>query len=125
MTICLRCIYLAIYYTLFAAWNRNHDETLDFYLSNADPYLWKDGHSTDPAVWKDFVEAFKKRFPEGCCSEGDAHAFALTYLSDIADEYSDWVGEGCRDFVAAFERETSPETLEHNLRAYRGQVDEG
>ena len=86
MTISERSIYLTIYHSLFAVWSKDHDETLGFYLSNADPYLWKDGHSADPAVWEDFDEAFVKRFPGGCGSAEDAHAFALTYISDIADE---------------------------------------
>ena len=125
MTINARSVYLAIYYTLDDVWNKNHDETLDFYLSNANPDLWKEGESADPAVWAVFERTFKARFPEGCSSKEDAYAFALTYLSDIADEYSDWVGEGYYDFVAAFERETSPETWEHDLRAYQEQADEG
>lgn len=125
MTYCARCVYLAIFYTLNDAWNKDHDETLGFYLSNANPYLWQEGGSADPAVWAVFERTFKARFPEGCGSAEDAHAFALTYLLDIADEHSDWVGEGYYDFVAAFERETSPEAWEHDLRAYQEQVDEG
>lgn len=80
--------FVNMFMALDAYWDESGDETLGGYLSEANPYLFKDRGSADPAVWTEFEAAFLKRFPTGYASVEDAHRFVRDYLAGIGDEYS-------------------------------------
>lgn len=81
--------YVNLFLALDALWDECHDDTLAGYLSEANPFLFKDGGSADPAIWSEFSAAFSERFPLGEASLKDAHDFVFKYLESLSDEYSD------------------------------------
>ncbi|MCD8316376.1 MAG: hypothetical protein LUB61_03090 [Eggerthellaceae bacterium] len=72
-------VYVAMFYALEAAFHRNKDEELEQYVSDSNPFLWKDGGSADPAVYVGFAEAFDKAFGDSAY-EKDSLKFVRNYL---------------------------------------------
>lgn len=80
--------FVNMFLALDALWDECHDDTLAGYLSEANPYFFKDKGSADPAIWAEFSAAFSLRFSEGNASLEDAHQMVVGYLEGISDEYS-------------------------------------
>ena len=53
--------FVAVYYALDAAYDNNHDKILREYLSNANPFQFKDGRSADPATYSEFRSFYEGR----------------------------------------------------------------
>lgn len=80
--------FINMFLSLDAYWDEHRDETIAGFLSEANPYLFKDKGSADPAVWLDFSSLFAKQFLSGRASLRDAHTFVQKYLVDMSEEYS-------------------------------------
>lgn len=81
-------VFVNMFQALNALWDECRDETLAGFLSEANPFLFKDKGSADPAIWSEFRTAFEERFPDGCQNLDDAYSFVQSYLHGISDEYS-------------------------------------
>jgi len=80
--------FVNMFLALDALWDDCRDETLGGFLSEANPYLWADKGSADPAIWSEFSAAYEKRFPSDDATLEQAHSFVHSYLEGISDEYS-------------------------------------
>lgn len=115
MAIDARVVYENMFQALNAAWSETHNRALGDYLSDANPWLWSDKGSADPAVWTEFKSAFEMRFPHGCASPEEAHEFVEDYLAKMSSIYEEWTDEGPCDFVADFVNTAEPGVWTQNL----------
>lgn len=79
--------------------------------SEANPFLWEDEGSANPAVYEEFSKAFDERFGTQGAVPEDAMAFVRDYLDARNGEYC-WV-EG--DLVAAFDGIVTPQLWKQSL----------
>lgn len=74
----------AAYNRMFKAlddlWDETRDEGLGEFLSGANPTLFDDAGSADPAVFVEYSDAFNRRFDERGCSGPEARAFTKKWL---------------------------------------------
>lgn len=87
MDVTVRAAYENMFLALDAAWDEGRSEELGRYLSDANPFLWEDGRSADPAVWDDFEKRFIGAFPQGCSDARASWIFVNAYLLEISMEY--------------------------------------
>ncbi len=73
--------FVAMYQALEAANDEMKDESLRRYLSDANPFLFKDKGSADPAIYIEFEQMFNKRFADGTDPKG-----ALSVVKDYLRE---------------------------------------
>lgn len=71
--------FVAMYYALDAAYDEIKDEELRAFLSDANPFLFKDEGSADPAIFAEFSEEFEAEFKDGA-SEQESLDFVRDYL---------------------------------------------
>lgn len=56
-------LYCMVFYVLDAEWDDNHSEKLGEFLSAANPFLFADIGSADPAIYADFCKKVSERIP--------------------------------------------------------------
>lgn len=103
--------FVSMFYARDAEFEENGTERLRTFLSEANPFLWKDKGSADPAVYEEFSKAFDERFGTQGAVPEDAMAFVRDYLGTQNSEYC-WV-EG--DLVAAFDGIVTPQLWKQSL----------
>ena len=79
MTVSAREVFVAMYYILDVAYEKACSEELRQFLSDANPFLFKDGGSADPAVFIEFEQAFDA-VEHSELDEADSLAFVQRYL---------------------------------------------
>lgn len=67
-----------IFYVLDAAWDKSKNKTLGQFLSGANPFLFADSKSADPAVFQKISE----KTPQTINIE-DSYAVALEYITSL------------------------------------------
>ncbi|MBR4467668.1 MAG: hypothetical protein IKS34_05125 [Clostridia bacterium] len=90
-------LFTMIFYVLDAAWDESHNEQLGDYLSGANPFLFDDTGSADPAVFTSFCE----NVPDTITLE-NSYSIARNYILQlknpaIIDAFSkvplqEWIG---------------------------------
>lgn len=82
-------IYIATYFTLEYVFENQVTKgvALSHYLGEANPFIWTDKGSADPAIWIEFEQAFDKRFPSGETTDEESLAFVRDYLSKQGPYY--------------------------------------
>ena len=98
-------LYSMIFYVLDAAWDSSPNEELGMFLSAANPFLFADVNSADPAVYDDFCS----KIPEEI-SVKDSHSMASAYIASLKkDELTaafhtvspdEWV-EGIKEYMSS------------------------
>ena len=73
--------YLTTYYALDVAYVHCPSESLNEYLSEANPALWQGGGSADPAVWHEFENSFLASFGNSNAEPAGALRFVRHYIS--------------------------------------------
>ena len=73
-------LFTAIFYVLDAAWDKSRDEELGDFLSGANPFLFEDSGSADPAVFAEFCEQVP---PE--ISVDESYQIACQYIESLHD----------------------------------------
>lgn len=109
--------FVSMFYALDVAFKKNGTERLRSFLSEANPFLWKDKGSADPAVYEEFSKSFGERFGIQGATPEEARLFVRDYLGIQDNEYC-WA-EG--DFVAAFDSIVTPQLWERSLEETAGR----
>lgn len=71
-------LYSMIFYVLDAAWDNSQNEELGMFLSAANPFLFADVNSADPAVYDDFCSKIPKEI-----SVKDSYNIANDYVASL------------------------------------------
>ena len=71
-------MFCLIFYALDAVWDTSKNEELGNYLSNANPFLFKDIGSANPEIY----ESFCKEMPDYIHIE-DSYALAIHYIDTL------------------------------------------
>ena len=79
MAVSAREAFVAMYYVLDAAYEKTCSEELRQFLSDANPFLFKDEGSADPAVFIEFAQAFDAE-EHSELTEAGSLAFVRRYL---------------------------------------------
>ncbi|MEE1274734.1 MAG: hypothetical protein UHI81_09575 [Olegusella sp.] len=103
--------YLTIYYALDAAYAAHPSESLNEYLSEANPDLWEGKGSADPAVWHGFERAFRDSFRADAANLEDALPFVRHYVAEQGGRYSELYEDQC-DFLGMFDNKVPAEKWE-------------
>lgn len=104
-----RNVYLCIFFTLEYASEQlvNPSDALNEFLSDANPFLWADKGSADPAVWIEFKHEYSLRFPTGDSTDEGSLIFAREYISAQGSYYSKvFPGGNGPSFLELFDKET-------------------
>ena len=75
-------IYIALFRALDCLYREHPNNTLRFFLSNANPYLLKDRCSADPSYLSDFLSYMKQHGTDERLSFQDAFLKVREYLKD-------------------------------------------
>ena len=82
-------------------------DALREFLGDANPFLWADKGSADPAIWIEFERAFSSRFPAGDCADEASLAFVREYLASQGAYYVGvFPGGDKTPFLELFDKET-------------------
>ncbi len=74
-----------MYYALDAAYDNSYNKTLGKYLSDANPFRFKDGGSADPAIYSEFRSLIESE--DGSTHDASfAYAFVRRYLTGKGSE---------------------------------------
>lgn len=86
---CLPCLHISLFFELEYVYQNQKvkGEGLAEYLSEANPFLWDDVGSADPAIWVEFHQAFDVRFPSGEATDTDSLSFVRDYLAEQGAYY--------------------------------------
>ncbi len=76
-------LFCLIFYALDAVWDDSHDKKLGEYLSDANPFLWAEKVSADPAVYDDFC----KYIPQERIAIEESYDFARGYINVLPARY--------------------------------------
>ncbi|MFC0265702.1 hypothetical protein [Alloscardovia macacae] len=104
--------FLSMFYALDAAFEHKSTERLRLFLSEANPFLWQDEGSADPALYEDFSHAYSRHFGDQGATPEEARAFVRAYLDTQNSEYS-WV-DG--NLVSAFDSVATAQLWEESLK---------
>lgn len=102
-------LFCLVYFLLDRAWDRSRDDELGQYLSDADPFIWEDEGSADPAIYSEFIQ----RVPKDIDVDG-SYEIAKRYVKSL-DSTS---------VLNAFET-VSPEQWLHAVKRYLAQEHKG
>lgn len=72
--------YIAMFRVLDCIYDEDPSEELRQYLSNANPYIWEDRNSADPAEYAQFLEFYKSKNAGNLLTTDEAYDIALMYL---------------------------------------------
>ncbi len=78
-------LFKKMYLCLDSIWDKNQEEDLRLYLSDADPLFYENGTSLDPVVFEDFKKIFNEKQREQITD----YDFVLCYLSQLDSYYGD------------------------------------
>lgn len=114
MTVMSYDAFVNMYYALTAYEGIKSDRLREF-TSDADPFIWKDKGSADPAVYLEFKQAWNKRFADGYVSAPEARLFARDYLKAQDDGEYAFAPAGDATLVGAFDSVADEEAWEYGL----------
>lgn len=77
----MRLVYINMYFTLDLAFESDRNDVLRQFLSESNPFLFKDGASADPAVWAEFSSAFRKYFDSDMADDEQSYNFVEEFLA--------------------------------------------
>lgn len=80
MTVTAYDTFVNMYYALDAAFEERSSDRLREFVSESNPFLWKDKGSADPAVYIEFERAWKKELGDGQVTPSEARRFVRAYL---------------------------------------------
>ncbi len=72
-------LFCLIFYALDSVWDASHDEHLGQYLSDANPFLWAEKVSANPAIY----DAFCKCIPQENIALEDSYYLAQSYIDTL------------------------------------------
>lgn len=111
-------LFCMVYFVLDAAWEDTKDPMLADYLSGANPFLFTDISSADPAVYERFCERVSDSVPlEDSYGEARAYVDSLgnAALSNAFSELDEAEWTLCvRDYLAQEHKGTSAESSQGN-----------
>lgn len=85
-------IFIALYRALNCLYDEAPNERLRVYLSDANPYIYADRTSADPAVYSDFCEFLDKQFHKEDYPIEESYSIVKSYLeSDYLSYYGNFV----------------------------------
>lgn len=97
-------LYCMIFYVLDAEWDENKNEQLGDFLSEANPFLFADIGSADPAIYKHFCEMIAEPI-----TIENSYSIASSYIAALNNKVisaafftineSEWI-ECVRDYLA-------------------------
>lgn len=98
-----------------------------YFLSEANPRLWADEGSGDPAIYSEFREMFEKAFPEGAaepCESADVVEDFLASMQDLYKFVDDISDDPDVDFWAVFDEVTEELSWPHffGIEPFVGEV---
>ena len=102
-------VYLCVFFTLEFASEQmaRPGDGLREFLGDANPFLWADKGSADPAIWIEFERAFSSRFPAGDCADEASLAFVREYLASQGAYYVSIFPDGDKTpFLELFDKAT-------------------
>ena len=76
-----KLLFIAMYRALDCLYDENPREDLGNYLSEANPYLFTDHNSADPAVFAGFSDYFDSHYNSDNVKIGEGYKFVRKYLS--------------------------------------------
>ena len=88
----IKHIFIAMFRALDCLYDETHIDTLREYLSNANPYVFKDRNSADPSIIQDFIGEIAKKYDNSDIDVTMAYTFVKEYLSEkteFAELFSD------------------------------------
>lgn len=88
-------VYISMYHALDAAYDedvRLAKEGILNFLTDADPFIWKDRRSADPVVYSEFREAFEKEFGDAEADADSARLFCREWLANQASRHEVYTG---------------------------------
>ena len=100
-----KLVFIAMYRALDCLFDETQREDLGNYLSEANPYLFTDRKSADPAVFDGFSNYFDKFYINNNITVEESYTFVRKYLSS---EHLSYYG----DFVQTFEDISLEEWIE-------------
>lgn len=115
MTVTAYDAFVNMYYALDAAFDEHNSDRLREFVSEADPFLWKDKGSADPAVYIEFEQAWKKRFGDGQVTPPEARQFVSDYLKTQDEGEYAFAPAGDVTLAEAFDSVADEETWEEAL----------
>ena len=78
-------LFEAMFLILQEMWEINQAEDLRIFISDADPFLCRDGNSADPVVFEDFNNLYEQEKN----SEPTNYDFIIFYLDNLDKYYGD------------------------------------
>ena len=103
--------YMTVYYALDAAYVTHPSESLNEYLSEANPCLWQGKGSADPAIWHEFEKEFRASFGAIAAEAMDVLPFVRRYVTEQGVHYNALYDEQC-DFLGMFDSKIPKEKWE-------------
>lgn len=108
--------FVAMYQAPDAAFEEHpSSERLRGFASEANPFLWKDKGSADPAVYIEFEQAWKERFGDGQVMAPEARQFVRDHLKAQDEGEYAFAPAGDVTLVEAFDSVANEETWEEAL----------
>ena len=86
--------FIAMYYSLDAAYDdaRFAKEGVLSFLTDADPFIWKDRMSADPVVYSEFRSTFEGVFGSGTAEAEPVRSFCGKWLDDQIARHEVYAG---------------------------------
>lgn len=104
--------FVNMYYALDAAHDERSSDRLTDFVSDANPFLWKDKGSADPAVYIEFEQAWNERFGDREVTAPEARRFVRDHLkAQDGGEYA-FAPAGDVTLVEAFDSVVDEESWE-------------
>ena len=104
-----------MYYALDAAFDDHRSERLREFVSDANPFIWKDKGSADPAVYIEFEQAWDKTFGRREPTAPEARKFVRDYLETQDEGEYSFAPAGGITLAEAFDSAADEETWEEAL----------
>ncbi|MGI6216887.1 MAG: hypothetical protein ACOYIK_04670 [Coriobacteriales bacterium] len=76
--------FVAVFYALDAAYDESKDEEIGKYLSDANPFLFNDRDSADPAIFEEYQGKFLNQFGDWAGVE-ESLEFSRAYLEEKSE----------------------------------------
>ena len=81
MAISAETVFISMYYALDAASDSFLDKGLATFVEDANPFVWKDRSSADPAVFEEFKRSFDSHFRNSLDDTEQIRLFCREWLS--------------------------------------------
>ena len=103
MTVTAHDAFVNMYYALDAAFDEHRSDRLREFVSEANPFLWKDKGSADPALYIEFERAGKREFENDEATAPEARCFVRNYLTTQDEGEYAFASAGDITLVQAFD----------------------